>query len=761
MREPEATKQIKTPELLADPNQQSRRSIRLVGRRMPGANMAVILILDDKSTNRNIYARLAQTIEEGAVVHAFAAPKEALEWLSGNCPDLIVTDFRMPGMDGAEFTKHVRSSVNGIDVPIIVITAYDDRAFRLRALEAGATDFLRSPVDHYEFITRARNLLKLQRQQQHIKGRAQALEQQLRISERSQEELVRSSREALAQVIDTVPAMISATDKDSRIVFVNAYFAEYVRSTPEALMGKHLSEVIRSNKLEFSRHAHRSILKNQRPSVSFEENITDSSGAERAFLTTKTSMRELAGGSASVLTTSIDITERKQAESTLRHIALHDTLTDLPNRRMLYDWIQQKLSSEQPRFALHLIDLDRFKAVNDALGHAGGDRALQQVASRLIGVVSNTDLVARMSGDEFVVVQSNIEAPDDAEELARRIIDSLAAPFLLDDSEVRIGCTIGIALGPRDSGSAEKLLRYADLAMYQAKAEGRNTLRFYSPEMESLSWNNISLEADLRKALSEEQFVLHYQPQIDLEKGSIAGAEALLRWIRPEYGPTSPNVFIDIAEETGLINEIGAWVLRKACAQAAAWQNLGYAPLRIAVNLSPVQFLRQDIVQLVEETLQATGLKPEYLELELTEGSLLKDVERTKLVLHNLKGLGVKIAIDDFGVGFSSLSYLKNFAVDTLKIDRSFVSSLLAGTRDEAIVRAIISLAQSLELRVIAEGVETTPQLACLLNHSCEEAQGYLFSRPVSPDAFETLLKDSPRYLLPRQSSSPTKAQSS
>src|SRR4051812_38887038 len=363
--------------------------------------MAVILILDDKSTNRNIYSRLAQTIEDGVEVHAFASPIEAIEWLDGNCPDLIITDFRMPGMDGAQFTRHARNSVNGVDVPIIVITAYDDRAFRLRALEAGATDFLRSPVDHYEFITRARNLLKMQRQQQQIKGRAQALEHQLRISERSQEELVRSSREALAQVIDTVPAMISATDKDSRIVFVNAHFAEFVNSTPEWLTGKHLCDVLRSNKPEFSQQVHGSILKNQRTSVSFEESITDSSGSERAFMTTKTSMREFAGAATSVLTTSVDITERKQAEVTLRHIALHDTLTDLPNRRMLYDRIQQELSNEQSEFAILLIDLDRFKAVNDALGHAGGDRVLQQVTSRLMGVVSSSDLVARMSGDEF------------------------------------------------------------------------------------------------------------------------------------------------------------------------------------------------------------------------------------------------------------------------------------------------------------------------------------------------------------------------
>jgi diguanylate cyclase (GGDEF)-like protein/PAS domain S-box-containing protein len=721
--------------------------------------MAVILILDDKSTNRNIYSRLAQTIEDGAVVHAFASPVDALEWLQGNAPDLIVTDFRMPGMDGAEFTRHARGSANGVDVPIIVITAYDDRAFRLRALEAGATDFLRSPVDHYEFVTRARNLLKLQRQQQRIKGRAQTLEQQLRISERSQEELVRSSREALAQVIDTVPALISATDKNSHIVFVNAHFADFVSSTPEALTGKLLSDVLRSNRPDFSHQVHRSILRNQRSAISFEESITDISGAERAFLTTKTSMPALAGAETSVLSTSIDITERKQAESTLRHIALHDTLTDLPNRRMLNDRIQHELSGEGAGFAILLIDLDRFKAVNDALGHAGGDRMLQLVTGRLLGVVSS--LVARMSGDEFVVVQANVAASEDAESLARRIIDCLSAPFLLEETELRIGCTIGITLAPRDGGNADKLLRYADLAMYQAKAEGRNTLRFYSPEMDSISWNTISLEADLRKAIAQEQFELYYQPQIDLATGAIVGAEALLRWRRPEFGLTSPNVFIDIAEETGLINEIGAWVLAKACRQAAAWQSLGHAPLRISVNLSPLQFLRQDVVQLVENTLGETGLDPASLELELTEGSLLKDVERTKQVLRSLKELGVKVAIDDFGVGFSSLSYLKNFDVDTLKIDRSFISNLLAGSRDEAIVRAIISLARSLELKVVAEGVETNAQLACLLNHACNEAQGYLFSRPVPSGTFESLLTEYPRYLLRNQGASSKKVQGS
>jgi diguanylate cyclase (GGDEF)-like protein/PAS domain S-box-containing protein len=713
--------------------------------------MTTILIVDDRSTNRSIYSRLAQAIEEDAIVHASASPHEALDWLSRSTPDLIVTDFRMPGMDGAEFTRHVRNSENGADVPVIVITAYDDRAFRLQALEAGATDFLRSPVDHYEFTTRARNLLKLQRQQQIIKGRALELEQQLRISVRSQEELVRSSRKALTQVIDTVPAMISASDEDGRIVFVNAYFAEFVNATPGSLLGRQISDLIRSDKSQFGKKVHKSILANKGESVSFEEQITDSTGSERAFLTTKTSLRELIGGVTGILSTSIDITERKQAENTLRHIGLHDTLTDLPNRRMLYERVQQEIDDGRGLFALFLIDLDRFKSVNDALGHAGGDRILQQVTSRLIACVPEGNLIARMSGDEFVVLQTEIKGTHDAEQLARQIIDSLAAPFLLDGTELKIGCTIGVALSPSDGRDVEKLLRYADLAMYQAKAEGRNTLRFYSPDMESTSANSISLEADLLRAISQDQFILHYQPKVDLETGSIVGAEALLRWMRPDFGITSPHIFIDIAEETGLINEIGAWVLNEACTQAAVWQSLGYGPLQIAVNLSPVQFFRQDIVQLVAKTLQTTGLRPEYLELELTEGSLLKDVERTKLTLQKLKQLGVRIAIDDFGVGYSSLSYLKNFAVDTLKIDRSFVFNLADGTRDEAIVRAIISLAESLGLKVVAEGVETNLQLGCLLNHPCKEAQGYLFSRPVPAGAFGTLVKERPRYLIPKQ----------
>ncbi|WP_230533861.1 two-component system response regulator [Microvirga roseola] len=720
--------------------------------------MANILIVDDRSTNRNIFSRLAQSIEDNVSVYAFSTPLDALEWLKDDAPDLIITDYRMPGMDGAEFTRQIRSSANGADVPVIVITAYDDRSFRLQALEAGATDFLGSPVDYCEFTTRARNLLKLHRQQRYISDRARSLEQQLRHSERSQAELVRSSREALAQVIDTVPAMITAVDREGRAVFVNAYFASFVETTPSALMGRVLDDLIASDRHDYRKQAHAALFERSQVPVSFEEKILDRSGDERVFLTTQTPMRGADGEIVSILTTSVDISERKKAESVLRHIALHDTLTDLPNRRMLLDRAKNELTSGRSSFALHLIDLDRFKAVNDAFGHAGGDQILQQVTTRLSEFVSDRNLAARMSGDEFVILQTELKDTAAAEALAHEIISRFSTPFFLDGHEVRLGCTVGIALAPIHGTDVEKLLKYADLAMYNAKARGRNSMRIYSSELETVFQRNINLEADLRKAICREELMLHYQPQIDLVSGYVTGAEALLRWMRPGFGLTMPGAFMEFAEESGLINEVGAWVLREACAQGAVWRQLGYPPLRIAVNLSPVQFLGQDLVRLVSETLSATGLAPENLELELTESSLLVDTDRTKTILGSLKDLGVRIAIDDFGVGFSSLSYVKNFPVDTLKIDRSFISSLAADDRDRAIVQTIIALAASLRLRVIAEGVESAQQLVCLQGHGCDEAQGYLFSRPVTPDSFEALLQERPRLIAPIQSNAIEKA---
>jgi diguanylate cyclase (GGDEF)-like protein/PAS domain S-box-containing protein len=703
--------------------------------------MTLVLILDDRSTNRNIFSRLAQTIEDGVTVHTLSRPLEALNWLEKNSPDLIVTDYRMPGLDGAEFTRQVRNGMNGADVPIIVITAYDDRSFRLRALEAGATDFISSPVDHCEFVTRARNLLKLSRQQQFIKSRAQSLEQQLRASELSHKELVRNSQEALAQVIDTVPAMIIATDRDGRAIFVNAHFASFVDTTPSALLGRRLADVISSDKRDYAKRVDQSLFETPRTKVSFEEEILDPSGTRRIFLTTKTPMRDPGGSVTSILTTSIDITERKHAESILRHIASHDTLTDLPNRSMLHESIQLELGRTDHSFALLLIDLDRFKSVNDALGHACGDRLLMQVATRLTEAATAENMVARISGDEFVILQTGTGDAAVAAVLARDVISKLSEHFIVDGHEVVIGCTIGIVTSSGRNWDAEKLLKAADLAMYRAKADGRNTFRLHSPEMDIASQPSFVLESDLRKAIGRDQLLLYYQPQIDLATGDIVGAEALIRWMRPGFGLTPPNIFLPLAEESGLIVEIGAWVLREACAQAVVWRELGLPPIRMAVNLSPVQFLRQDLVQLVAHTLATTGLAPELLELELTETSLLDDVQQTVATLQGLKELGVTVSVDDFGVGYSSLSYIKNFPIDRLKIDRSFISNVTSSNRDQAIVRAIRTLAASLGVKVIAEGVETPHQLQCLRAQQCDEAQGYLFGRPMPSCEFEAAVQ--------------------
>ena len=706
--------------------------------------MPLIVILDDRVTNRNIFSRLAASLEEDVVVRAFGDPLEALEWVDQNTPDLVVTDYKMPNLDGAQFTRRFRDKPQCVDVPVVVITAYADRNFRLRALEAGATDFLQSPVDHHEFMTRARNLLKLRMQQQIIKSRARTLEQKLESSERSREELLRNSREALAQVIDTVPAMISAADRQGRCVFVNAYQAALAGTTPADLAGQDVTALFGQEQGERSRLLDQLVFDSGEPLPSFEEEIADSAGVKHVFLTTKSPLRDGSDGVISVLTTSLDITDRKMAESHLRHMAHHDPLTDLPNRILLQDRLQRELARGRRGdrlFALHFLDLDRFKAVNDALGHHLGDRLLQEVSLRLTEVTRTEDTVARLGGDEFAVLQTDVMQQEEAAALAGRIIDSLARPFMCEGHEIAISASVGITLHPKDGGDVDELLRNADLAMYRAKSEGRNGYRFYAADMDIHARETILLEADLRNALGGEQFVLHFQPQVSLRTGQIVGAEALLRWRRPGWGLLRPGEFLPLAEENGLIVAINTWVLREACAQAVVWQKAGLPRLRMAVNLSPIQFRKQDVRELVVQALADTGLDPTLLELELTEGILMHNPEAAAVTLQQLRELGVRFSIDDFGTGYSSLSYVKNFPVDRLKIDQSFVRNLKNDPSDGAIVRAIINLGHSLKLDVIAEGVETIEQLAQLSAERCDEIQGYYFSHPLEADGFQALVE--------------------
>lgn len=442
--------------------------------------------------------------------------------------------------------------------------------------------------------------------------------------------------------------------------------------------------------------------------------------------------------------TVVEITERKRYQEELEFQASHDSLTGLPNRSLLVDRLTQTLHAarrDQRVVAVVFVDLDHFKLINDSLGHHVGDRLLLDMAARLRACLRGEDTVARHGGDEFVMI-----LPDQADEagvsvILRRLLDSISQPWAAEHGEYSISCSIGVSLFPRDGDSAEQLLKCADAAMYKAKDIGRNTFHFFTPELDAAVSDRLEVANDLRRGLERGEFVLHYQPRVDIASGRIVGAEALIRWNRPDAGLVSPGKFIPVAEETGLIVPIGAWALREACIRNRAWQALGLPPLVISVNLSPIQFRRAGLVRQVAEILAETGLEARWLELELTESFIMQDAERINRAMGELKALGVEIAVDDFGTGYSSLSYLKRFPVDRLKIDKSFVQDVTHDPDDAAIARAIISLGHSLNLRVVAEGVETAEQMDFVRQHGCDEIQGYFFSRPLDAEAFEALLR--------------------
>ena len=422
-----------------------------------------------------------------------------------------------------------------------------------------------------------------------------------------------------------------------------------------------------------------------------------------------------------------DLTERHRNERRIQHMAHHDALTDLPNRSLLRERLEQALGrvGRGETLAVMCLDLDRFKEINDALGHSVGDAVLKAVAARLNDCVRETDTVARLGGDEFSVLQSGVAQPIGATTLASRIIEALSAPYVVDDHQVVVGVSVGIALSPNDSMDPDGLLKSADMALYRAKSEGRASYRFFEREMDTRMRERRALEMDLRKALVNGELELHYQPIVALERNDFCGVEALLRWRHPDRGVISPADFIALAEETGLIHPIGDWVLRQACADAAKWPD----HLKVAVNLSPTQFKSKNLLDAVFNAIAASGLAPGRLELEITETVLLHDTEATLDMLRQLQGMGIRIAVDDFGTGYSSLSYLRSFPFDKIKIDRSFVNGLSQQTKESlAIVRAVTQMGASLGMCTTAEGVETEDQLQIIRAEGCTEVQGFFFS---------------------------------
>jgi diguanylate cyclase (GGDEF)-like protein/PAS domain S-box-containing protein len=439
-----------------------------------------------------------------------------------------------------------------------------------------------------------------------------------------------------------------------------------------------------------------------------------------------------------------DITERKASEARIAYLAQHDPLTGLPNRTLLQDRLDQALAGavrHNSRIALLFLDLDRFKTINDSLGHMIGDRLLQGVALRLSACTRDTDTISRQGGDEFLIVLTDVDGPDDAARVAEKILDQLHPPFDIDGQLLATSFSIGIALYPEDGTCADSLMKNADTAMYHAKECGRNTYRFFDEVMNVNALERLHMENALRQALEQQEFSLYYQPQVNLASGRIIGVEALLRWFNGSLGGVSPGCFIPLAEECGLIVPIGRWVLHQACQQAMQWQKQGFAPIPVAVNISALQFRRADMVTTVREALDASGLAPQLLELELTESLLMQSGPEVERTLAGLKALGVRMSIDDFGTGYSSLAYLKRFPVDCLKIDQSFVRDLIDDPDDAAIVRAVIQLGRSLRLEVIAEGTETPEQLDILRAEGCSAAQGFVFSPPLPAEALNDLLR--------------------
>ena len=531
--------------------------------------------------------------------------------------------------------------------------------------------------------------------------------------------------------LHSAPNAIIIADRQGRIEWANESFCRLSGSSPEEILGwtpPFLSEGEPGNWL-------RETIREQTPAVETWRGELVLRHQDGHSFTVEQSIRPLRDPNGAIthfVTIQEDITARKESEMRIEYLAHHDTLTGLANRIIFQDFLTRSLEQARRRgrmLALHLLDLDRFKVVNDTLGHDAGDSLLKVVADRLRTCTRETDLVARLGGDEFAIVQTEPEGTEGAAKLARRILGELERPMVVDGREFHTTASIGIMVFPADDASTEQFVKNADLAMYRAKSEGRNTFQFYSREMNATVEERMSLENSLGPRWRVRNSSVHYQPLLELEAGRITDVEALVRWHHPQRSWIMPSQFIPIAEDSGLIVPLGRWVLSQACAQRRAWQEAGLPPLRIHVNVSTAQFKRDDVISSVSEVLAENSLSPDSLGLEVTESLLASDVPATAEILHRLSRLGVELSLDDFGTGYSSLSYLTHFPFDRLKVDKAFVQGLVTNSKDAAIVRAIIGMGHALGMRVVAEGVETAEQRSLLTAKGCDAIQGYLISR--------------------------------
>jgi diguanylate cyclase (GGDEF)-like protein/PAS domain S-box-containing protein len=531
----------------------------------------------------------------------------------------------------------------------------------------------------------------------------------------------------LREIIDHIPSQITVKDaRDHRYLLANRVAEVQFGLSRDAIVGKTASDLF-SRKLAERITADDARALQSADGLQLDEHVWESNVMGRRYIISKRiGIRDQAGAPRYIINVVEDVTERRRADEKIAHMAHYDALTDLPNRTLFRAQIERELAktSQGEQFALLYVDIDEFKGINDSLGHHVGDELLKTVATRIRGCLKETDLIARLGGDEFAVIQTAVGSTDDVVEFVTRIHEAIRQPYQCLGHQLSTDASIGIALAPQHGTELDQLIKNADLAMYAAKAEGRRTHRFFEPAMHASAKARLTMELDIRQAMIDGGFELHYQPVINLQRNEVSGCEALLRWRHPERGMVSPAEFIPVAEDAGLINELGDWVLKTACAEAALWPD----HIRLAVNVSPVQFKCATLALKITGALAASGLAPRRLELEITEAVLIRDDEAALAILHQLRAIGVRIALDDFGTGYSSLSYLKRFPFDKIKIDRSFVTDIAEAGGSSTIVQAVVNIAAERNMTTTAEGVETEQQKQMLRALGCTEMQGYLFS---------------------------------
>jgi len=709
---------------------------------------ARILIVDDQPANILLLERILAGAGYSCITST-TDPFAVCRLHQTHQYDLILLDLKMPGMDGFEVMEALKKLDVDSYVPVLVITAEPNH--KVRALQAGAKDFIGKPFDIVEVKTRIHNMLEVRLQHQAIQNYSESLEQI--VLERTAD--LQRFRQAMNLTADAIFLLNRST---MLFIDVNDSACRMFGYTREELYALGPMDLSCDSRETLERRYDETIATGQSSGL-FEVVACRRDGTQFPAELQRQVQRR--GDDWVIIVILRDITERKDAHRRLQRLAHYDPLTGLPNRTLFYETLAKTLAQaeqNQWRLAVLFIDLDRFKNINDTLGHAIGDELLRQFCDRLAQCVRVRDTVGRLGGDEFALILIIPHSQLDAVVVANKIREVLRHPFDLRGFEASITASIGITLYPDDARDPETLVKYADTAMYKAKEAGRNTYRFFTADMNLQVLARLELENALHKAIENEEFVLYYQPKLQINTGRMVGVEALIRWVRPGHGMVSPGEFIPLLEETGLIVRVGAWVIEAACRQLALWTHSWAGPIPISVNVSGRQFLEGNLEQVVLEAIRKNNIEPDCLELELTESSLMFNTEQAITELHRLKALGIQISIDDFGTGYSSLAYLKRFPIDKLKIDIAFIREVTTNPDDAAIALAIINMAHSLKLQVIAEGVETAAQLSYLRRHRCDQMQGFYFSQAVSCDALERM-RDDEKCLPPAAEEEPLQIQ--